>query len=602
VDYLHTRNIGHRDIKPENILLKGSQIKLIDFGLSNQYGARGRLRTPCGSPCFAPPEMISGLEYDPMKSDIWSIGITLYYMVVGNLPFDSPNLRTLYEQILSAEITVPEDIDERIVTLLRGMLAGEADDRMSTGEVLGLLHEWGFGLQDNPTRGWNDEVAKKVQAETSFDMDTIQGAVLGGYKNGISAHYHILMHFTLFTEENTKVDNSQRKQSQQNASASFLNPPSSSARSIIDNDATVIVKEGKGDSIFYGKKINEESDRKNGGLAAGKEKDGFVKKEIKDVFLTPFVLEKKEKKFGRNDNFGFQNYHQSTFLTGRRSKSPKTPETSKGKKKKKKNQEVVQNFFIKNSTVVNHLTHNTKVNPHLVLSPYLNSICGTKTSKSKSSSRSRKQKNRASPTPVHTPGYTSPGSQRMSTGPGLYQPISPKLKTIGVETGFLNKICKKSPRSQSPSSLSQKSPTLTLQSFKLSKNHHNREPSTSKKMKKDKKKSEERNPGSSKEKKRKSRLAKVNNTGLAFTKSSKLKEPKLTTKIFTPLSRHSNSKVNPLSKSSTYEMGKLKLANINNINESEYRFNESMKNKKKIKTSGVKNKLAEILKSIAKPC
>lgn len=60
--YLHGMNIAHRDIKPENILLSGSDIKLIDFGLGNTYNPRKRLRTPCGSPCFAPPEVCSLLN------------------------------------------------------------------------------------------------------------------------------------------------------------------------------------------------------------------------------------------------------------------------------------------------------------------------------------------------------------------------------------------------------------------------------------------------------------------------------------------------------------------------------------------------------------
>lgn len=96
VHYLHQHNIVHRDIKPENILLTGQQIKLIDFGLSNIYNPRARLKTPCGSPCFAPPEMVCGLDYDPEKSDVWSIGITFFYMLSGYLPFIDKDLKTLY--------------------------------------------------------------------------------------------------------------------------------------------------------------------------------------------------------------------------------------------------------------------------------------------------------------------------------------------------------------------------------------------------------------------------------------------------------------------------------------------------------------------------
>ena len=61
-------------------------IKIVDFGLSNLYEFDNRLKTACGSPCYAPPEMITGKNYEGIKSDIWSCGIVLYAMLTGNLP------------------------------------------------------------------------------------------------------------------------------------------------------------------------------------------------------------------------------------------------------------------------------------------------------------------------------------------------------------------------------------------------------------------------------------------------------------------------------------------------------------------------------------
>ena len=100
IEYLNKLNITHRDIKPENILLdkEKKNIKLIDFGLSN-FQKKNLLKSSCGSPCYASPEMISGKPYNGIKTDIWSSGIVLYCMLVGALPFDDEDIHLLYQQI-----------------------------------------------------------------------------------------------------------------------------------------------------------------------------------------------------------------------------------------------------------------------------------------------------------------------------------------------------------------------------------------------------------------------------------------------------------------------------------------------------------------------
>ena len=101
LSFIHKHNIVHRDIKPENLLLKENNIlTIIDFGLSNQYQPGGLLLTPCGSPCYAAPEMILGRYYSGLMVDIWSSGIVLYAMVCGYLPFEDKNNDKLYKKIL----------------------------------------------------------------------------------------------------------------------------------------------------------------------------------------------------------------------------------------------------------------------------------------------------------------------------------------------------------------------------------------------------------------------------------------------------------------------------------------------------------------------
>lgn len=86
--YLHKLNIVHRDLKPENMLLDwNNNIKIVDFGLSNTYKKGDLLKTACGSPCYAAPEMIANKAYVGLDVDIWSCGVILFAMVCGYLPF-----------------------------------------------------------------------------------------------------------------------------------------------------------------------------------------------------------------------------------------------------------------------------------------------------------------------------------------------------------------------------------------------------------------------------------------------------------------------------------------------------------------------------------
>ena len=89
IEYIHKLNIVHRDLKPENLLIDYDKtIRIVDFGLSNTYRKDERLKTACGSPCYAAPEMIEGKNrYEAIMVDIWSCGVILYAMLCGCLPF-----------------------------------------------------------------------------------------------------------------------------------------------------------------------------------------------------------------------------------------------------------------------------------------------------------------------------------------------------------------------------------------------------------------------------------------------------------------------------------------------------------------------------------
>lgn len=83
-------------------------LKIVDFGLSNTYEQGSTLKTACGSPCYAAPEMIAGNRYNGLKSDLWSCGVVLYAMLCGQLPYEDESTSKLYKKILSATYKMPD--------------------------------------------------------------------------------------------------------------------------------------------------------------------------------------------------------------------------------------------------------------------------------------------------------------------------------------------------------------------------------------------------------------------------------------------------------------------------------------------------------------
>jgi calcium-dependent protein kinase len=138
LDYLHSRQIAHRDIKPENILFDGnSHAKLADFGLSRALLTPDNL-TVVGTPYYLSPEMIAG-KYTPL-CDMWSLGVVLYYALVGKLPFQGSDHGSLFNQIRSFHIVNWGKCSETAINFIKGLLKRSPKERLTAKQA--LQHPW----------------------------------------------------------------------------------------------------------------------------------------------------------------------------------------------------------------------------------------------------------------------------------------------------------------------------------------------------------------------------------------------------------------------------------------------------------------------------
>ena len=131
LEYLHQHNICHRDLKPENILLdKNNRIKLADFGFA-RWMREGVAITSCGSPHYAAPEVIRGLEYDGKAADIWSAGVILFALLAGYLPFDDHSIHNLLQKVKRGKFTMPSDFHPDAKDLISKMMTVDVNQRIT---------------------------------------------------------------------------------------------------------------------------------------------------------------------------------------------------------------------------------------------------------------------------------------------------------------------------------------------------------------------------------------------------------------------------------------------------------------------------------------
>lgn len=141
VEYCHRNMVVHRDLKPENLLLDSKcNVKIADFGLSNIMRDGHFLKTSCGSPNYAAPEVISGKLYAGPEVDVWSCGVILYALLCGTLPFDDENIPNLFKKIKGGIYTLPSHLSASARDLIPRMLVVDPMKRMTIREI--HEHPW----------------------------------------------------------------------------------------------------------------------------------------------------------------------------------------------------------------------------------------------------------------------------------------------------------------------------------------------------------------------------------------------------------------------------------------------------------------------------
>ncbi|KAG8449281.1 hypothetical protein GDO86_016084 [Hymenochirus boettgeri] len=137
VQYCHQKHIVHRDLKAENLLLDADMnIKIADFGFSNAFTVGNKLDTFCGSPPYAAPELFQGKKYDGPEVDVWSLGVILYTLVSGSLPFDGQNLKELRERVLRGKYRIPFYMSTDCENLLKRFLVLNPSKRGTLEQIM----------------------------------------------------------------------------------------------------------------------------------------------------------------------------------------------------------------------------------------------------------------------------------------------------------------------------------------------------------------------------------------------------------------------------------------------------------------------------------
>ncbi|KAM6969464.1 MAP/microtubule affinity-regulating kinase 3a isoform 10-T13 [Tautogolabrus adspersus] len=199
VQYCHQKHIVHRDLKAENLLLDADMnIKIADFGFSNEFTMGNKLDTFCGSPPYAAPELFQGKKYDGPEVDVWSLGVILYTLVSGSLPFDGQNLKELRERVLRGKYRIPFYMSTDCENLLKRFLVLNPAKRGTLEQI--MKDRWiNAGFEEDELKPYTepelditDQKRIDVMVGMGYNLEEIQESLAKMKYDEITATYLLL--------------------------------------------------------------------------------------------------------------------------------------------------------------------------------------------------------------------------------------------------------------------------------------------------------------------------------------------------------------------------------------------------------------------------
>ena len=194
--YIHKKKIIHRDIKLDNILIDlTNTIKICDFGVSRKFEKGNLIYERCGTPAYIAPEIYAKIGYDGPQCDIWSAGVTLYYMLNGSLPFRGSNIQELEKLIISGDYEEIKDVSDEANDIIGGMLRVDPKKRLTVDEI--LKHPWLNNIKLENRWKLNIFTEAEKNLLSKYDVDYLNSSKSDLIEN--------------FTYRNLIVDNNQKR-------------------------------------------------------------------------------------------------------------------------------------------------------------------------------------------------------------------------------------------------------------------------------------------------------------------------------------------------------------------------------------------------------